>query len=100
MAEVSGDLRRTDFFLDPDSWRETVVDLINSHPRTAYFANVYPFLGGQTAARPLLDFQDRLVGTLAFGLRRNSEFGRAFDHHLLRMKEKGILDQGWDASFI
>ncbi len=40
----------------------------------------------------LLRLDEKIASALAFGLQKDSEFREAFNYHLLRLKESGIID--------
>ncbi len=40
-----------------------------------------------TSFKVLRNFQDKVEGQLAFGLRKNSEFKALFDYHLIKLEQ-------------
>ncbi len=89
MAEVHGkNLRLVDF----DQSTKTVrrVQLMLEDPRNVFFQSVYTFANDSRIVH-LSDFEERVQSHVGFGLQKDSEFRAAFDHHLVKMRQGGLL---------
>ena len=69
---------------------EEIIEHLIDSDKTVYFGN--PARLELSPEVYSLKVQDRLVGQIAFALRKNSELTEMFNYHLTNMDERGILE--------
>ncbi len=82
------------YILDVSEIRKTV-DEIDSDPKSAYFETIIPFLE-YDKVKPLLNFNGRISSAIGIALQKNSEFKAAFDYHIIKMRQSGLLHEMYD----
>ncbi len=75
--------------LELDTAEEIVSEML-SNPKSVSFSS-YIYAHETEGVEAVMDFNDRLPSQAGIGLRHDSEFLDAFDHHILNMHQSGLV---------
>ncbi len=72
---------------------EEGIEAFNTRKNYATFGSTFFFLDYPDDMKNVMDFEGRMTGTIGVGLQRNSELKSAFNYHISKMRELGVLDK-------